>query len=839
MGTGTEAVSESIHASASEAEERGRLAVELGGAAVLTLDAALCIVYANAAAAELLGAPASALAGRPFEALFAEADRERQRGAVSAAFAQAAPGARWRGALALAPQRGGVVRVEAAIAEHASAPRRLTVLLRPPDARRGDALALAARSLSALTGESFFRAVVQDLGGMLHADYVLVGELLPGRTRIRTRALFAEGRLAPVVEYDLAGTPCEHLLSSASCGYPRAVQELFPGDAALVAWGAQAYAGAPLLDSTGQRIGLLAALYRDEQADLAPAQALLEIFAARAGAELERQQAERALRDREERLELALWGTGLGMWDWDVARGEIVCDAQYEAMLGFGRGEAPRAVADWELSVHPDDRADVMRRLREHLEGRAGEYESTHRLRTSNGGWKWILDRGKVVSRDEGGCALRMVGTHLDVSDHRRLEEQLAQAQKMDAIGRLAGGVAHDFNNLLTSILSAAEFATEVVPVGSAALEDLAVVREAAQRAAELTRQLLAFARKQVVAPRVVALPALFAETERMLRRMLGEDVEIATRTPADVWPVRVDPSQFQQVLVNLAVNARAAMQRGGRLTLELRNVQVSGGDAGEVSAGDWVLLAVSDTGAGMSAETMARVFEPFFTTKEPGRGTGLGLAMVYGTVKQAGGHISVASEVGHGTRFEILLPRAGGAPEEVPRSAAAARGGGETILLVEDDALVLDMNTRALAALGYEVLPCRAGDEALGRARTHRGRIDLLVTDVVMPRMSGPTVARALGALRPGLRTLFVSGYAEELAAGGLPNASFLPKPFTPRALAARIRELLDAPAAAPATASASAAAPARRAPTRAEAATVTIDAAELRDLQNLLKTK
>ncbi|MFL5272255.1 MAG: PAS domain-containing protein, partial [Anaeromyxobacteraceae bacterium] len=732
-------MSESIHASASEAEERGRLAVELGGAAVLTLDGGLRIVYANAAAAELLGAPASALAGRSLEALFPEADRERQRGAVSAAFAQAAPGARWRGALSLAPARGGVVRVEAAIAEHASAPRRLTALLRPPDARRGDALALAARSLSALTGESFFRAVVQDLGAMLHADYVLVGELLPGRHRVRTRALFAEGQLAPVVEYDLAGTPCEHLLSSTSCGYPRAIQELFPGDAALVAWGAQAYAGAPLLDSTGQRIGLIAALYREEQADLAPAQALLEIFAARAGAELERQQAERALRDREERLELALWGTGLGMWDWDLACGAIVYDAQYEAMLGFAPGEAPRAVADWELSVHPDDRADVMHRLREHLEGRAGEYESTHRLRTKNGGWKWIHDRGKVVSRDEGGRAQRMVGTHLDVSDQRRLEEQLAQAQKMDAVGRLAGGVAHDFNNLLTSILSAAEFAAEVVPLGSPALEDLAVVREAAQRAAELTRQLLAFARKQVVAPRVVALPGLVAETERMLRRMLGEDLEIATRTPPDVWPVRVDPSQFQQVLVNLAVNARAAMQRGGRLTLELRNVQVSGGDAGEVSPGDWVLLAVSDTGTGMSAETMARVFEPFFTTKEPGRGTGLGLAMVYGTVKQAGGHISVASEVGHGTRFEILLPRAGGAVEEVPRSAAAARGGGETILLVEDDALVLDMNTRALAALGYEVLPCRAGDEALGRARTHRGRIDLLVTDVVMPRMSGP----------------------------------------------------------------------------------------------------
>jgi two-component system, cell cycle sensor histidine kinase and response regulator CckA len=508
--------------------------------------------------------------------------------------------------------------------------------------------------------------------------------------------------------------------------------------------------------------------------------------------------AERALREREERLVLAMWSTGLGLWDWNVATGAVVYDAAYEAMLGFAQGEAPRGVGEWETSIHPDDRADALRRLRDHLEGGAAHYESTHRLRTKDGGWKWILDRGMVVARDAEGRALRMVGTHRDVSEQRRLEEQLAQAQKMDAIGRLAGGVAHDFNNLLTSILSAAEFAAEGLPHGSPALEDLAVVREAAQRAAELTRQLLAFARKQVVAPRVVALPALIGETERMLRRMLGEDVEIVSRAAPDAWPVRVDPALLQQVVVNLAVNARAAMPRGGCVTLELRNARV-GAPTGEIAAGDWVLLAVSDTGQGMSSETLARVFEPFFTTKAPGRGTGLGLAMVYGTVKQAGGHISVASEVGRGTRFEILLPRADHAAEEPTAAAAAPRGGGETLLLVEDDPLVLGMNARALGALGYRVLPCRSGEEAIGRARTHAGAIDLVVTDVVMPRMSGPTVARALTALRPGVRVLFVSGYAEELAARGVAGAAFLAKPFTPRALAARIREVLDGARATP----------------------------------------
>ena len=314
-----------------------------------------------------------------------------------------------------------------------------------------------------------------------------------------------------------------------------------------------------------------------------------------------------------------------------------------------------------------------------------------------------------------------MVGTHRDVSENHRLEEQLLQSQKMDAIGRLAGGVAHDFNNLLTSILSAAEFAGEAVPEGSPAREDL-------------------------------------------------------------------------------AVNARAAMPRGGRLVFETRNVHVKpeSGEAREVTPGDWVLLSVSDTGSGMSSETMARIFEPFFTTKEAGRGTGLGLATVYGTVKQAGGHISVASELGRGTRFDILLPRAEGvAPSETPRLSEPSRGGGETVLLVEDDALVLEVNTRALAALGYRVLPCRGGAEALERTRSHGARIDLLVSDVVMPRMSGPALARALEALRPGLRTLFVSGYAEELmAAHPRTTAPFLPKPFTPRALAAKVREVLDASA-------------------------------------------
>ncbi len=781
------------------AGERSQIVSELCGAAVVTVDSELRLVHANLVAGDLLGALPGALSGRPLYDFFPEAARERQRLLLVRVLAPNGHPVRWMGELELAGP-SGPLQVDAAFQEHAAPPRLLTAVLRARGGRlvADDALALAARSLSALTGESFFRALVVDLAAALRAEHVFAAELLPGGRRLRSLALQVDGVLRGPVECDLEGTPWENLIAGSSVGWPAAVQKLFTRDPLLTELGAHALVGTPLQDSAGGRIGLLAALYRAPQAELGPARALLEIFAARAGAELERQQVERGLRAREERLELALWGTDLGLWDWRIDEDAAVYDAQYEVMLGYSAGEAPRGMHEWELSVHADDRTEAMRRLRDHLDGSTPHYESTHRLRTADGGWKWIFDRGKVVARDEQGRPLRMVGTHRDVSEHHRLEEQLAQSQKMDAIGRLAGGVAHDFNNLLTSILSAAEFAGEAVPEGSPAREDLAVVREAALRASQLTRQLLAFARKQVVAPRVVSLNGLLLETERMLRRMVGEDVEIATRVSADVWPVKVDPAQLQQVLVNLAVNARAAMPRGGRLVFETRNVQVAPepAEAREMPPGDWVLLSVSDSGSGMSSETMARIFEPFFTTKEAGRGTGLGLATVYGTVKQAGGHISVSSELGRGTRFDILLPRVEGVvPSEAPRLAGPTRGGGETVLLVEDDGLVLDVNTRALAALGYLVLPCRSGAEALERTRSHGARIDLLVSDVVMPRMSGPALARALEAIRPGLRTLFVAGYAEELMAAH-PHASapFLPKPFTPRALAAKVREVLDA---------------------------------------------
>lgn len=495
---------------------------------------------------------------------------------------------------------------------------------------------------------------------------------------------------------------------------------------------------------------------------------------------------------REERLERALAGAGLSLWELDVEKLQFSYDLRYPAMLGFAAGEAPGGPDAWELSIHPDDRAEAKRRLDDLLSGGAPGYESTHRIQTRDGGWRWVTERGEVVSRRPDGEALRVVGWLRDVSERHRLEEDLAHSQKLEAIGRLAGGAAHDLNNLLTSILSAAEFASEGLPPGAPAREDLAVIREAAERASHLTRQLLAFGRRHVVAPRVVSVNAVLLETERMLRRLLSGDIEIATAVAVDAWHARVDPGQLQQLLVNLALNSRTGVDRGGRLTFSTRNVRVGAGEGSPgTPPGEWVLLAVSDTGRGMAREAFGQSFEG---TSLQGSGRdrgGIGLGAACRALKQNGAQIAIAREVGRGTRVEVLLPRAELPPAEARRQGPV-RGGRETVVLVEDESLVLEVNARALTALGYTVLACCSGAEALERASAQAGHIDLLVADVVMPRMSGPALARALGAIRPGVKILFVSGYSLALAAGH-PGAAFLGKPFTPSELAARVRDVLD----------------------------------------------
>jgi two-component system, cell cycle sensor histidine kinase and response regulator CckA len=382
-------------------------------------------------------------------------------------------------------------------------------------------------------------------------------------------------------------------------------------------------------------------------------------------------------------------------------------------------------------------------------------------------------------------------------------ETQLRQAQKMEAIGRLAGSVAHDFNNMLSVIVGATDLLLEELNPLDPIRPDVDAIRKASQRASALTRQLLAFSRQQVLAPRVLDLNELIHELQKMLDRLLGADIELILRCERELPPVRVDPSQIDQVIMNLAINARDAMPNGGKLTIETQSVVLDGRYASAhfgAASGPHVMLAVSDTGTGMDRATQTRIFEPFFTTKEVGKGTGLGLSTVFGIVKQSGGNVWVYSELGVGTTFRIYFPAAVGVPFETAELTQPTRlRGSETVLLVEDQEDVLHVTQQILRRYGYHVLPARSAGEALLICEQHPRTIHLLLTDLVMPQMGGRQLAQRLLKLRPEVRVLFMSGYAEaaytEDAADAFPGLVYMQKPIVPEELARRVRSLLDAP--------------------------------------------
>jgi two-component system cell cycle sensor histidine kinase/response regulator CckA len=387
-----------------------------------------------------------------------------------------------------------------------------------------------------------------------------------------------------------------------------------------------------------------------------------------------------------------------------------------------------------------------------------------------------------------------------EISERERVEQQLLQAQKMEAIGRLAGGVAHDFNNLLTIISGYGALLLEQMEGQAPLREHVEQIAIAADRAAMLTRQLLVFGRRQVLAPRILDLNTVVANMDKMLRRLIGEDIDLATLQDPQLGRVKADPGQIEQVVMNLAVNARDAMPRGGKLTIETANVDLDDAYVREhvaVTPGPYVMLAVSDNGIGMDPPTLTRIFEPFFTTKEIGKGTGLGLATVYGIVKQSGGNIWVYSEPGRGATFKIYLPRVEetSAAEEPHRHAAAPTTGSETVLLVEDEDAVRFLVRNILESKGYRVLEARSGTEALSLCERHTGPLHLLLTDLVMPEMGGCELAEQLGPRYPAMKVLYISGYTNgALAHHGLlaPDTAYLQKPFTPDALAQKVREVL-----------------------------------------------
>ncbi|HEX6534720.1 MAG TPA: PAS domain S-box protein [Gemmatimonadaceae bacterium] len=515
-----------------------------------------------------------------------------------------------------------------------------------------------------------------------------------------------------------------------------------------------------------------------------------------------RKLAEEALRASEERYRLVTRATKEVVYDWDLRTNALALSDAVFSRFRYDPGSVRPEYSWWEENVHPEDRARVTRGLERVIAGGGEVWEDEYRFRRGDRTWATVAGSGYVM-RDAQGAPVRLVGTIRDLTARKALEEQLRQAQKLEAVGRLAGGIAHDFNNILTAISSNAELARAIVPRGSPAREDLDEIRRAIARGSALTRQLLAFGRRQVLQPRVLDLNEVVLGAERLLTRLVTEDIQITLQLDQELWPVRADPGQLEQVLMNLVVNARDAMPHGGLLVIHTSNATIDEPVQGVglvVEAGDYVRLEVRDSGVGMDAATRARLFEPFFTTKAHGRGTGLGLATVYGIVEQSGGMIEVQSEPERGSAFCILLPRADQIEgEEAQRSGLTVpeRRPSETVLLVEDEEAVRSSLRRLLERSGFRVVEARDGLEALEvweREGAEAG-VDLVLSDVVMPRLGGRELLEELRSRAPGARVLLMSGYtADTHAVSELlgTGAALIEKPFAIEVLLARVRQML-----------------------------------------------
>jgi PAS domain S-box-containing protein len=449
--------------------------------------------------------------------------------------------------------------------------------------------------------------------------------------------------------------------------------------------------------------------------------------------------------------------------------------------------------------IHPEDRFHAWATIQQAL-GQGKPFFLDFRLTAESGEVKWVLASGEAV-RAPGGQVTAIEGIVTDNTSHKKLEQQLLQAQKMEAVGQLAGGIAHDFNNLLTAISGYTELLLTQPQDPETAAENLREIQDASQRAATLTQQLLAFSRRQMLRPRVLDLNRVVENLERMLRRIIGETIEVKTRLGSDLGSIEADPAQIEQVILNLAVNARDAMPRGGRLRIDTGNLVLEEPHEAQgfvMPPGAYVLLQVADTGIGMDSRIQERIFEPFFSTKKRGRGTGLGLSTVYGIVKQSGAFIFVDSQPDQGTTFKIFFPAVEAAPDatEAEAPGMAELRGGETILVAEDDGAVRTLISRGLRRHGYTVLTAANGKDALRAYAAYEGPVHLLISDLVMPDMRGPELERRLRRRQPDLRILLISGYddgaiPQEFGSGN--GASFLQKPFGPNQLARAVRALLD----------------------------------------------
>ncbi len=472
---------------------------------------------------------------------------------------------------------------------------------------------------------------------------------------------------------------------------------------------------------------------------------------------------------------------------------------QIETMLGYTPNEWMADPALWMSRIHSDDR-EIALEAEKRVQETGELYKAEYRMCARDGRILWFRDEANLLT--DIAAKPVMQGVLYDITEYRRLEDQLRQSQKMEAVGQLAGGVAHDFNNLLMIIEAHSERIRERLSPGDSIYADAIEIRNAVARAASLTERLLAFGRKQLLQPRILDLSSILSEIANMIRRLLAENIEMEINVEPRLSWVKVDRNQIEQAILNLAVNARDAMPEGGKLTIGLQNAHFEKAQTwrhGLVEPGDYVVLSVSDTGIGMNTETQSHIFEPFFTTKQPGKGTGLGLSTVYGTVKDSGGAIDVESEPNRGSAFRIFFPacESEASPEETPVFPRSSPSGNETILLVEDQVGIREVANDYLLQLGYNVLAAPDGEAAMEVAQSRKQRIDLLVTDLVMPKMGGRQLAARLAEMYPRTKVLFMSGYPDVAMEGSedpILDNEILRKPFSLKTLANRARLLLDA---------------------------------------------
>lgn len=514
----------------------------------------------------------------------------------------------------------------------------------------------------------------------------------------------------------------------------------------------------------------------------------------------DRKMAEQAVRQSDERFQLVSKATNDVIWDWDLVEDSLWWNENLKTMFGHDPAQINHGLEFWVAHIHPDDRNALLTELYAVFNSGGLTWQGEYRFIHANGKAQSVVDRG-FITRDSAGKAIRMVGSMVDVTELREMDERLRQSQKLEAVGHLTGGIAHDFNNLLTVILGNAEFMQEQLG-DQPDLQRLAEMSvTAAERGAELTNRLLAFARRQALQPRRVNINKLVANTLGLLKRALNEDIELTFAETKGLWPAEIDPGQLEVALLNLAINARDAMPEGGRLIIETANTlldEAYAQDQMEVTTGDYVQVSVSDSGTGMPADLVSQAFDPFFTTKAMGKGSGLGLSMVYGFVKQSGGHAKIYSEVDEGTTIKLFFPRAKATDDvvcETPRAVEPV-GGSEHILAVEDDNQVRTYVTALLESLGYRVSAARSGAEALDVLAKHRD-IDLLFTDVVMPGgINGRQLSEQALDILPNLKVLFTSGYSENaiIHNGRLDHGvQLISKPYHREQLAIKLREILD----------------------------------------------